>query len=393
MRRNYVLITTALLLLLSTFFPRVSANAVPRHVVIYSDVAPTIDGYLGAEWNDTTNYKVNLTGPENIETWIYFKHDGTNIHIGLLVWKYGSLSLSQFAVIFDEGDDGSHGSGTRDYTLTPYQEDSKKCQSGPTLGDGWYDDGQWVSKNVEIDFQANCVYETDHSTSPDEIEYWEGESWVDDHWECEFAIPFIGNDAGTQDVSDLNCTVTDTLGLKIQWFTQPGANNYFYPPEGLYQVNTYADLDFQPLPSIESCNITEAKKDTFDLGETVYVNGDNYSPSTSYDLYIVSDVPIWTDGMTIPSRIPDTQTTISSDIMGNISPTAVWSDPQTIGEYDIVVDINGNGFYDINIDALDNNDIMVTAGFVIPEFSSTLLFLTLVTIAGFFTYMKKKSLT
>jgi hypothetical protein len=60
---------------------------------------------------------------------------------------------------------------------------------------------------------------------------------------------------------------------------------------------------------------------------------------------------------------------VSSDSEGNIPPTPVWSDPLTPGKYDIVVDVNGNGVYDEGIDALDDNDIEVTAGFfVIPEY-------------------------
>jgi len=38
-------------------------------------------------------------------------------------------------------------------------------------------------------------------------------------------------------------------------------------------------------------------------------------------------------------------------------------------KYDIVVDVNHNGLYDAGIDALDDNEIQVTAGFfVIPEY-------------------------
>jgi hypothetical protein len=38
------------------------------------------------------------------------------------------------------------------------------------------------------------------------------------------------------------------------------------------------------------------------------------------------------------------------------------------GKYDIIVDVNMNGRYDQGVDAIDDNDIKVTAGFfVIPE--------------------------
>jgi hypothetical protein len=45
------------------------------------------------------------------------------------------------------------------------------------------------------------------------------------------------------------------------------------------------------------------------------------------------------------------------------------------------VDVNGNGRYDEGIDALDDNEVEITAGFVVPEFPSSLaLFLLLVLI-------------
>ena len=67
------------------------------------------------------------------------------------------------------------------------------------------------------------------------------------------------------------------------------------------------------------------------------------------------------------------------------------------GQYDIVIDINNNGYYDEGVDALDNSDIEVTAGvIVIPEFSSTVilsLILVLTLLAGMVSRMKFKPLT
>jgi hypothetical protein len=68
---------------------------------------------------------------------------------------------------------------------------------------------------------------------------------VNGHWESEFSIPFVGNDVeGADDVSDLVCSITDTVGIKIQYFTQPGANNYFYPAGDQYDIGTYTTLSF-----------------------------------------------------------------------------------------------------------------------------------------------------
>jgi len=344
---------------------------VPTEIVAkFSDIYPTIDGFLGsAEWNDTNKYAINLTGASDIAAWLYIKHNGTHIHVGLVVWQIYDNPVDEFILLFDEGDDGGHGSGGRDYTLTPLQEDSKACYSPYQLSDGYYN-GSWYAKNDEIDFKANCTHEIDHSTLESEIEHWEGLGWVDDHWECEFSVPFVGNDTGVSDVSDLSCSVTDVVGFKIQYF-YTGVNNFYFPAGNIAQINTYADLSFPP-PIIESCSGTGEQKDIFNLYENVYANGSGFLPNATYDFYVVSDVQTWTDGMLIPAREIGTATLIASDPGGNVLPVAVWNDPSAVGAYDIVIDVNGNGHYDNGIDALDSDDVEVTAGFVIPEL--TLLF-------------------
>lgn len=388
MKKSFVIgVSLAFLILLG--FPRNALAFIPPELVAkYSAIVPTIDGYMSsAEWNDTRKQVINLTGATNIEAWLYVKHNGTHIHIGLLLWEMFTHPTDEFIVAFDEGNDGSFGSGTRDFTLTPYQEDLKACYSDHTLRDGYYN-VSFYAKTEEIDFDADCVHENDHSTTPLEIEYWEGLNWVDDHWEAEFAIPFVGNDGGASDVSDLSCTVADTIGIKIQYYYGPGANNYYYPEGDKLQISKYANLSF-PAPMIESCNATGHKKDNFNLYEDVYLNGSGFLPLTAYDLYVVDDVAVWTDGIPILSRMSGTATSIVSDSDGNVAPTAIWSDPSTLGQYDIVVDVNGNGIYDEGIDALDNNDVEVTAGFVIPEFPF-LIVLPLLMIATLFVLVLRR---
>jgi hypothetical protein len=377
MKKTQAIVVLLLFLMLSvslaTTLPNAHANAISEFMAVYSKNTPEINGYLNSsEWSDASEYRVNLTGPSEIETWLYFKHNSTHIFIGLLVWQINDHSIDQFSICFDEGDDGSHGSGTRDGVLTPNQEDLKSCssQATVTLRDGFYNDSSFYTYNTEIDFDAYAVHENDHVTEEWEIEHWEGLTTVDDHWEWEFVIPFVGNDSGVNDVSDLNCTIADTVGIKFQYFYQP-ATNFYYPIGDQYVIGNYTTLSFLPSPTIESCNETGTQKDSFDLGETVYLNGSGYLPSTTYDLYVVEDVD-WTDQMTIPARVPNTAINVTSDSSGKVAPTAVWSDPQTAGKYDIVLDVNGNGIYDAGVDAIDDNDVAVTAGLLIPEFTTAL---------------------
>ncbi|MCW3986529.1 MAG: hypothetical protein NWE91_09030 [Candidatus Bathyarchaeota archaeon] len=76
---------------------------------------------------------------------------------------------------------------------------------------------------------------------------------------------------------------------------------------------------------------------------------------------MVEDVAAWTDGMAIPSRVPDTAISVSSDASGIIQPMLVWSDPLVVGKYDIIVDVNSNGLFDQDMDPLDDSDIEVHA--------------------------------
>jgi len=145
---------------------------------------------------------------------------------------------------------------------------------------------------------------------------------------------------------------------------------------------------FTTLVSIESCNQYGSRKDQFNPGETIYVNGSGFSPNTDYNLYIVSDVSIWTNGMDIPT--PIVATSVRSDSAGTINPTAVWGSPLP-GKYDIIVDVNDNGRYDIGIDALDDNDIVTTAGFfVIPEYALGTILALAVCFAGVALYRRPK---
>ncbi len=139
-------------------------------------------------------------------------------------------------------------------------------------------------------------------------------------------------------------------------------------------------------PFIESCNSEGEHQDSFDLGQTVYVTGAGYPHSSSFDCYVVVDVESWIDGMVIPGRVSGTEPIVTSNPDGEILVTVVWSDTHTMGDFDVVIDVNGNGHYEVGVDALDNDDIEVTNGFiVIPELSvySLLLLFLLTTLLAY----------
>ena len=160
--------------------------------------------------------------------------------------------------------------------------------------------------------------------------------------------------------------IHNATGFEIEYSWNPGNIGIYKDP--LNYVTAFFTQIPTHAPTIESCDLTGTTKDTFAITDNVYLIGDGFSPSTTYDLYIVRDVASWTDGTPIPTRVFDTATTVSSDADGNVPATLVWSELLVLGKYDIVVDVNGNGVYDEGADVLDDNDVEVTAGLnVIPE--------------------------
>lgn len=390
MKKSLLALLLFLLPLSSMLFTAHAAPPMPGLVAVYSTMTPAIDGQLRtSEWKDSARYKFNVTGTQgDIETWMYTKHNGTHIHIGLLVRQIYINAYDEFTVYFEEGNDTIHGSGSRDYALGMNQEDLKACSGTNSTTDGYWA-SMWIGESSEVDFEAKTTHENDHTPAGYEIETFEGLGFIDDHWECEFSIPLVGNDGGTTDLSDLVCSVGDTIGFKLQYFINPGAKNYFYPAGSTGDALNFADLVIMPPPEIESCDLNGIAKDDFVSGEPVYVNGTGYAPMTTYDLYVVEDVTDWSNGMWIPARVLNTAINITADEFGTIAPAVVWNDPQTTGLYDIIIDVNRNGAYDAGTDVLDSNDVQLTAGFVVPELTLAMALASLFMITALIAIQKR----
>lgn len=166
-----------------------------------------------------------------------------------------------------------------------------------------------------------------------------------------------------------NTDINVTVNAEYNWWGNASGPLGVGPGSG-DAVSAYVDYDHWLMPpcEIESSDIAGNKQDTFGVGDSVYVYGSGYATDTTYDLYVVNDTT-WTDGMSIPTRVLGTTTSVTTDVSGNIPiGTQIWAS-SVIGSYDIVVDVNGNEKYDSNIDALDN--MYCDVGFeTIPEFST-----------------------
>lgn len=125
-------------------------------------------------------------------------------------------------------------------------------------------------------------------------------------------------------------------------------------------------------PIIESCDSAGDPKDTFNLYQAIHVKGSGYLPSGEYNIYLVNDTD-WIDGMPIPQRIAGTALTVASNLLGNIDVTMVWPAPLKLGKYDIIVDVDNDGYYNATSDALDKSYVQIRSGLlVIPEYWGTI---------------------
>jgi hypothetical protein len=117
-------------------------------------------------------------------------------------------------------------------------------------------------------------------------------------------------------------------------------------------------------PILKTYDSAGKRKDIFSFNETMYIMGSGFFHSSSeisvlraVDIYLVEDVVTWKDRTLIPPRVRGTIARISTDSSGNIPLTAVWTAPLRAGAYDIVADVDGNGRYDIDVDALDDANV------------------------------------
>jgi len=180
----------------------------------------------------------------------------------------------------------------------------------------------------------------------------------------------------------------DRIGL----VSHEGGKNYF----DFLAVRKYVDPEpahstwgSEETLTINSCNSIGIQKNDFEVGAEIWANGSRgYSPSKTYNIYVVTDVG-WTNGMDIPTCVPGTVQTVTSNPDGSIL-AKVWTSANP-GEYDIVIDFDGDGVYDEGIDPLDNNQVVDTAGFfVIPEYALGTVLALAVCFAGLGVYRRSR---
>ncbi|MFQ5856683.1 MAG: Ig-like domain-containing protein [Anaerolineae bacterium] len=95
-------------------------------------------------------------------------------------------------------------------------------------------------------------------------------------------------------------------------------------------------------------------KGLFRLGEPIYVTGTSFPPNTTFDVYMISHPPLrLSDGISLIDVSRDGVTAVTTDEQGTIASTLLSPRAPFPGEFNIVVDVNGNGRLDLAQDRID----------------------------------------
>jgi len=81
-------------------------------------------------------------------------------------------------------------------------------------------------------------------------------------------------------------------------------------------------------------------KATFNLTDNIYVRGQSFTADTNVTIYLIPDGADASPSNAVANALTTTNST------GYLPVTLVWSQPLTLGEYDIWVDVNQNGVFD-----------------------------------------------
>lgn len=248
-----------------------------------------------------------------------------------------------------------------------------------TREDDWDRAGLTVTGEVEINFERAYVSELRVKLKIST----RGDDWA----HCYYQITAydggsvytfaVGEESGQGDVSiSVDHTWIEPVEQpieKLRIIARGEGNEYkgflFGPHNVDVQIKFFEiQLSFKGGYSVTSKDITGKQKNTFHPTESVYISGSGYVGERSYYLYIIDDTTL-SDGMNIPNRVSGTSTNVITNALGKIpTGTEAWKGPLIPGKYDIIIDVNRNGRYDEGIDAIDDDEIKVTAGFfVIPE--------------------------
>jgi len=127
-------------------------------------------------------------------------------------------------------------------------------------------------------------------------------------------------------------------------------------------------------------------KHTFNMSDKVYVRGQDFPPDTEVTIYLIPD------GEDASPANAVANASVTTNSTGGFPVTLLWSQPLTLGEYDIWVDANQNGAFDVG-DVWNSQSIGIYGLDVIPEFYTlTSILLMLIVLTAVIAIYKRRLL-
>jgi hypothetical protein len=100
-------------------------------------------------------------------------------------------------------------------------------------------------------------------------------------------------------------------------------------------------------PTAQTTNAGGEAVSVYNDSGSVYVTGTMFPVSQPVNVYIVPDKG-WANGDAVTGSF----TTITTNASGQLPVTMIWANPPTVGNYDVFVDVNANGIFDYESDAV-----------------------------------------
>lgn len=161
------------------------------------------------------------------------------------------------------------------------------------------------------------------------------DNWNDwgqkDNTEESFTYPVFGDYTGTLswDMNSLNAGQTSI------------------PYTAVYSMG----IEASNKPVAQTANSAGATTSVFNDSQDIYIKGSMFPASRAVNVYIVADKG-WGNGDAIGTDLTGGFQTITTDTSGLLPLTKIWENPLIVGNYDVVADVDGDGLFDYESDAV-----------------------------------------
>ena len=165
-------------------------------------------------------------------------------------------------------------------------------------------------------------------------------------------------------------TVDPATGTSTNFTAINAGTGYVHADDGKGHTDDVKITVEAPITDVSACDVNGTAKNFFKVSEDVYCYGYTQAANKNVDIYIVNDGN-WSAGDGIPGDVSGSKETVTTDSNGTIPITMVWQADITVGQYDIIVDVNQNGHVDWGEPIDDNLEVGFEA---VPTVTSTDIF-------------------